>query len=46
MHKNLLRYMSSISKPLKYIRHFIKKNTTNNIKMSDKKYVNKKISYC
>ena len=39
-----LSYMSSISKPLKYIRYFIKKNTTNNIKMSDKKYAKKKIS--
>ena len=39
-----LSHMSSISKPLKYIRYFIKKNTTNNIKMSDKKYAKKKIS--
>ena len=35
--RELLSYMSSISKPLKYNRYFIKKNTTNNIKMSDKR---------
>ena len=48
----LLSYMSSSFKPLRCLRYFIKKNTNNNIKMSDKRnektksqYMKKKISY-
>ena len=36
--KELLSYMSSISKPLKYIRYFIKKNDAIIIKMVGKIY--------
>ena len=41
-----LTYEKHNSIKLKCVKLIVKKNTTNNIKMSDKKHVKKKISYC
>ena len=41
--KELLDYMSSISKPLKHVKYFIIKDTALNIKNTGKQYVKKKM---